>query len=151
FSAGVLSKTFPITKQLGDEIAENPANFYVNVHTAKNPGGEIRGQLAVTSDVIRYAGELRGTNEVPPNSSTAVGAYFITIDPAFNLTWEVNIGALQNPTLSHIHRAAAGVNGPVLINFATNANQFQNGRTFGTQSIASLDADTRAALLTSPA
>jgi hypothetical protein len=151
FSNGVLSKTFTITKQLGDEISENPGNFYVNVHTAQNPGGEIRGQLAVTSDVIRYAGELRGSNEVPPNGSAAVGAYFITIDPAFNLTWEVNIGALQNPTLSHIHRAAAGVNGPIIINFATNANQFQNGRTFGTQSIASLDADTRTQLLTNPA
>ncbi len=28
------------------DIAANPANYYVNVHTAANTGGEIRGQLA---------------------------------------------------------------------------------------------------------
>lgn len=152
FSNGVLSKTFTITKQLGDELAEHPERFYVNVHTSRNPSGEIRGQLALAADgVTRYAGELRGTNEVPSNSSTAVGAYFITIDPAFNLTWEVNIGALQNATLSHIHTGAAGVNGPVLITFASSASQFQNGRTFGTTNIAGLDAAVRTAILTNPA
>jgi hypothetical protein len=29
-----------------DAIANNPANFYVNVHTPDHPGGAIRGQLA---------------------------------------------------------------------------------------------------------
>jgi hypothetical protein len=145
-----LNATFNITKQLGDDIAEHPDQFYVNVHTAANPTGEIRGQLSLTSDVIRYAGELRGSNEVPPNSSTAVGAYYITIDPSFNLTWEVNIGALQNATLSHIHDGAAGTNGPILITFAASSSQFQNGRTFGTTSIAGLNADTRQRLISQP-
>ena len=145
-----LNATFNIPKQLGDDIAEHPDQYYVNVHTNANPSGEIRGQLSLTSDVIRYAGELRGSNEVPPNSSTAVGAYFITIDPSFNLTWEVNIGALQNASLAHIHDGSAGTTGNVLITFASDSGQFQNGRTFGTVSIAGLDASVRQRLLTTP-
>jgi hypothetical protein len=35
-----------VEKGLLDEIRDNPAGFYVNVHTADHPGGAIRGQLA---------------------------------------------------------------------------------------------------------
>ena len=31
-----------------DEIVDNPAGFYVNVHTADYPNGAIRGQLVRT-------------------------------------------------------------------------------------------------------
>ena len=34
-----------VTTALASEIAGNPSGFYVNLHTAAFPGGEIRGQL----------------------------------------------------------------------------------------------------------
>jgi hypothetical protein len=43
---GVYSGTVTVTPALAAEIVGNPTNFYVNVHTALFPGGEIRGQLA---------------------------------------------------------------------------------------------------------
>jgi hypothetical protein len=35
------------SKALAKDIATNPKNYYVNIHTKKFPGGAIRGQLAV--------------------------------------------------------------------------------------------------------
>ncbi|MBV9493650.1 MAG: CHRD domain-containing protein [Acidobacteria bacterium] len=151
FLNGRLNATFNITKALGDDIAEHPDQFYVNVHTTANPTGEIRGQLSLASDVVRYAGELRGTNTVPPNSSAAVGAFYITIDPSFNLIWEINLGILQNATLAHLHSGGAGSNGDILLTFAAGPTEFQNGRSFGTVSTAQLSVETRQALLTNPA
>src|SRR5438067_2541184 len=120
FTNGKLTGTFPIDSAVAGRLAANPGNFYMNVHTNVNPGGEIRGDLAVNSgQYIYYANELRGANEVPPTGSTAVGAFFITID-AINktLTWDVTSN-ISNPTLAHIHPGAAGVAGSPLINFAT--------------------------------
>jgi hypothetical protein len=129
---GRLNASYTIPKELGDQIAANPQNFYINLHTATNPGGEIRGQLTPIGSALTFIGEIRGSNEVPANSSAAVGAYFITLDFANNLTWEVTTSGIASPTLSHIHSAVAGVNGPVVVNFATSAAAIPNGRTKGT-------------------
>jgi hypothetical protein len=144
-----LNATFTITKAIGDDLVANLSQYYVNVHTAMNPGGEIRGALSPVSGVVTtFAGELRGTNEVPANSSTAVGAYFLTFDSSnLTLTWDVTSN-VTNPILSHIHQQVAGVNGAVLINFATSASAFTNGRTKGS---IQLDAATFANILANPA
>jgi len=151
FSNGKLTGTFPVDAALATRIVTNPGNFYMNVHTAANPGGEIRGDLTPNSgQFITYAGELRGANETPPTSSTAVGAFFITIDTINKtLTWDVT-STVSSPTLAHIHPGAAGVAGSPLITFATSASAFTNGRTFGTTSIATLSDTNFNNLITSP-
>ncbi len=148
-----MTGTFPVTSDVAARMLANPSSFYVNVHTTQFPGGAIRGDLAITSGtVITYAADLRGSNEVPPNSSTAFGSAFITIDTVSNtLFWEVNESGIVSPTLSHIHgQAAAGVNASVLINFATSASAFTGGRLTGSISIAGLSSDNLNALLTNP-
>jgi len=152
FVNNVLTGTFPVAADVAARMIANPSNFYVNVHTTQFPGGAIRGDLAITSGgVINYAADLRGTNEVPPNASTAFGSAFVTIDTTSNtLYWDVVTSGLS-PTLSHIHgQAAAGANAGVLINFATSAAAFTNGRTSGSISLAGLSTDNLNALLTNP-
>ncbi len=148
FNNGTMTVTVPITSALAQEILQNPANFYVNVHTVAFPNGAIRGQLAFASGgPVTYSAELRGANEVPPTGSAAFGGAFITLDPNNNiLTWEVNTSGIGTATLSHIHRSPAGVSGPVLINFATSPSQIPNGRTNGSIDISSLDPSDKTAL-----
>jgi hypothetical protein len=68
-------------------------------------------------NTVRFSGTLSGANEVPANASTATG----TISGSFNpgskiLTVSVNYAGIT-PVAGHIHKAAAGANGPVIFNF----------------------------------
>ena len=142
FNNGTMTGTFPIAADVAQRMLQNPNRFYVNVHTTQFPGGAIRGQLAfVSGGPVTYAAELRGSNEVPPNSSSAFGSSLVTLDLFNNnITWEVTTSGIVSPTLSHIHRGVAGVSGSVIINFALNAAQIPGGRTFGSSSIAAQQA-----------
>jgi hypothetical protein len=64
---------------------------------------------------------MSGANEVPPNASTATGATAVTINPTTGgLFWSTNSSIAQSSvTGHHIHRGAAGTNGPVVVNFAS--------------------------------
>lgn len=133
FVNGTMTGTFPVAAGVAQRMLENPRNFYVNVHTVALPGGAVRGQLAyVSGGAVSYAAELRPGNEVPPANSTAYGSAFVTFDPVNNtIAWEARANGIANPTLSHIHRAPAGANGPVVINFATSPAQIAGGHTHG--------------------
>ena len=139
FANGKMNATFAIDKTLGDDIAANPGNYYVNVHTTQNPGGEIRGQLTPVGDATLLFAELRGSNEVPPTTSTVVGGALITIDNSNVITFEINAPGIVSPTASHIHTGTSTVAGPVLIGF-TPAATFSNGRLKGTVQASATDA-----------
>ncbi len=74
-----------------------------------------------------YTATLRGTSEVPPNTSTATGtATFVDNGTSFDYTLTVN--GLTQISAAHIHApAAVGVNAGVIINLF-----IPNGTTFGT-------------------
>lgn len=86
---------------------------YLNVHTAANPGGEIRGQIILASG---FGGRARidQAQEVPPTGAAGQGTATFTLTPSglvYNITVEGLTGAIA---AAHIHRAPAGVNGGVV-------------------------------------
>lgn len=92
----------------------NAGNLYYNVHSDANQGGEIRGQILAATVKIGNAA-LDGTKEVPPVTTGASGTGIMTLN---SVTKQVN-GNIKTTgivgTLAHVHEAAAGVIGSVII------------------------------------
>ena len=90
---------------------------YLNVHTAANPGGEIRGQATVESDGA-LAGVLSGAQEVPvvATSASGLGVFTLSQDQE-RLKFRVVVAGLSGAiTGAHFHIAAPGANAPVALN-----------------------------------
>lgn len=108
------------------DILTNPAGFYVNLHTTANPGGVIRGQC-MRADMRVFMSRMSGANEVPavagPASGVGSTTFIYTSRPdgtltSASVTFEVNYADFPADTRFtglHIHRGAAGANGPVTI------------------------------------
>jgi len=82
---------------------------------------------------ITFEGDLAGTKENPPNTTTQGQGHFkIILDTSTNvLTWDVTVsGLLANISNGHIHGpAGAGANAGVILNFNPASNQIP-GSTF---------------------
>lgn len=105
-------------------LALGAGGTYLNVHTAANPGGEIRGQV-VRSVSTRYTANLTGAQEVPPSGVVATGNAFAFLhEPENRLVYMVNAQGLPALTGAHFHQAPAGANGPIVINLGLPGPQF---------------------------
>ena len=90
---------------------------YLNVHTAANPGGEIRGQVTVESDNA-LAGVLSGAQEVPAVTTNGGGVAVFTLSQnEETLKFRAVVSGLSGPiTGVHFHNAGPGMNAPVSLN-----------------------------------
>lgn len=145
FNVRVTDQAVSAPGQFGSAIADGvqfveqavAGNLYFNIHTAEFPGGEIRGQLLVDSDVteggfrtITLSGRLDASQEPGPTSdSTATGEGSLVIvqevhTGAVTYSSELSIVGLNEADLQtpipgvvsaiHLHNAPAGQNGPVV-------------------------------------
>ena len=107
--------------------------FYFNVSSAASAGGEIRGQIlaqplpaaslagsgqSAVISTTSFISALRGSQEVPSNASTAIGAGTLLINPSSRQLSAVVATSGIVGTAAHIHPAAPGVNGPILVPLA---------------------------------
>ena len=130
-TSGEYVKVLTLTQVQADALIAG--RMYVNIHNANFPGGEIRGQLNYNQSLTRTIpvnGTFSGAQEVPANASTATGTVVGSYDQRSGLLGiKVTYAGLSaNASAAHIHRAPAGVNGSVIIDFAP------LGFTFGAQS-----------------
>jgi hypothetical protein len=128
FTTGVTSGTLHGTGTFTDAQEDSLVNArtYVNVHSTTYPGGELRGQVTTYSQQQFFGGRLSGANEVPANASTAKGTVIVRFNTETNqLELNGNYEGLSAAiTASHIHNAAAGSNGPVIVSLTNSAGTF---------------------------
>lgn len=97
--------------------------YYLNIHTAANQGGEIRGQIEVEKDE-EFVASLSGAQEVPPVTTNGVGiGTFNLTQSQDKLKFRVVVGGLSGPiTACHFHQGATGVAGPVVLDLFSLVN-----------------------------
>ena len=97
------------------------SRFYLNVVTAANPAGELRGQLVKPGETL-YTGVLSGGNEVPPVSSQATGGAQLVLSPLRDQgRYEVVVSGVI-PTGAEMDNAPAKQNGPMLYQLTLDAS-----------------------------
>lgn len=102
--------------------------YYLNVHTGDNPGGETRGQVYVNGGI---GSAIRLDTEQSENDVTGdgMGTASLTLNEA-GLLYDVTVADLTGPpTNAHFHEGAPGEGGPVVKGIFEG---FEDGSTFGT-------------------
>jgi CHRD domain/IPTL-CTERM motif/Prealbumin-like fold domain len=91
--------------------------FYVNIHAAGRPEGEIRGQmLPRTVDAFTFFAS--GAQEVPPTPSPATGTCNADLAADASFVFVRCTHNVSNVINTHLHVAPPGVDGPPIFDFA---------------------------------
>jgi hypothetical protein len=136
FTGGAASGTVRnLRSTLVDSLKSDANEIYFNAHSVQVPSGLVRGQLNIRLDFVADV-PLSPANEVPAVTSTATGlaTFRLTTDKKLYTRYTVtNVEADDALTASHVHKAAAGANGPIIIPVYASAAEF------GTVKIITLD------------
>ncbi|MBK8146388.1 MAG: CHRD domain-containing protein [Bacteroidetes bacterium] len=95
--------------------------YYINIHTLANPGGEIRGQLTLETD-WSFTAWVNGAQQVPSVTTTAYGMVVFNLNKD-NSTIEykgVFDGLSGAVTGIHLHTGAKGSTGGVVLDLSGN-------------------------------
>src|SRR5580693_3124531 len=90
------------------------------------PVGALVCAAPASAAVVRYAANLSGAAETPPNTTTGTGAASVVLDTAaMTVSWTLTYGGLTGPaTAAHFHGPAtvgkaAGVEVPITGNLTS--------------------------------
>ncbi|MEY4934364.1 MAG: hypothetical protein RIS64_723 [Bacteroidota bacterium] len=110
-SGNVLSGSLSVNSAFLDSLKIGA--IYVNIHTAANPNGEIRGQLSVQQG-IQHNAFLEGAQEVPAVSTNAIGLAIASIYSTLDTMSYAVLYTGVTPTSAHLHQGVMGMNGGVV-------------------------------------
>ena len=111
FDGNVLSGSIATNQAFEDSLALG--KIYVNIHTAANPGGEIRGQMFYAGEGIGFDGLIDGSQQVPAVTTNAKGAMYAVVRSTLDtLDYAIQTTGIT-PFIAHFHIGAAGVSGGV--------------------------------------
>lgn len=146
FAGGNASGTITdLRTTLVDSLKNDVNEIYFNVHSTQVASGLVRGQMNVKLEMVADV-ILSGLNEVPAVTTTATGLALVRLTANKQLYTRVtvtNLEATDALTAAHIHKAATGVNGAVMIGLCSNAADFNTIKTVTVDdaTFASLKAD----------
>ena len=114
---------------------------YFNVHTAANPGGEIRGQIYTETD-LHFVSIITGSGEIPPTTSTGFGlGSFVFSEAGDSVQYKAIVTGLTGPiTATHLHYGNVSTNGSVIIPLSFNKNVISGTAALPTHFLDSLFA-----------
>lgn len=122
-TSGTVNGTATLTEAQENDLLNGL--LYFNLHTAANPGGEIRGQIEfyeLSFNMSKKGLLLSGDQEVPAKPGAGMGSADVTYNKnTKRLSYFVTYSNLTgNPAAGHIHGSAArGANASVLFPFAS--------------------------------
>ena len=116
-------------------------NIYINVHTAANTGGEIRGQVYTENEYHLWT-IMSGAFEVPMVNTQALGLASVVLSASLTkLEYKVVVNGLSGPvTGAHLHYGSAGVSGPVAFPLTVTGNVLTGSFEVDTAFIAKIDS-----------
>jgi hypothetical protein len=108
-----LSGTLAITTEQIFDLLQG--NYYVNLHTAANSSGEIRGQVGPYMPTTELAANLTPEQEVEVSQTGPRGEGFFDLEADLGiLHYTVVVTETPNIIMAHIHKAPVGVNGDII-------------------------------------
>jgi Cu/Zn superoxide dismutase len=94
-------------------------NAYVNVHTATNGAGEIRGQLGIRASSTTALSSRQERPKPKGNVKRATGTFIATVTKSGatgTIAWRLRLSKLTGPAAAaHIHLGQTGRSGPVAV------------------------------------
>jgi len=87
--------------------------WYVNVHSAANPAGEIRGQILRPAERL-FIARMNGMEELPPVTTMATGTLGAIMSANRDSLAYDGVVMGVTPMAAHLHRGALGVGGDVV-------------------------------------